>query len=614
MVVFRAIRAFLRGLWHFLDGARKVMHFILLLFLFGILLAATRSSLPFLPSDAALVLSPEGRIVDELSGDPLDRAWRDVSGEGRPETRLQDLLDVIEAAADDERISAMVLDLGALERAGLPALQDLARAIDAFRDSGKKVFAWGVWFDQRQYFLAAHADEVYLDPHGTVIIEGFGYFRQYLKGTADKLSVDVHVFKVGTHKSAPDTFTRSDMSPEDREEAGVWVNSLWDAWKSGVAQARGVEPQALQDYADNAGPGVREVDGDLAQYAFARGLVDGLKTREQFDEIVSEEAGVDEAEHSYPSVDWRPYFTVLRSERALHKSEDQNVGVVVASGEILDGKQPPGTVGGATLSELLRELRYDDSIGAVVLRIDSPGGSMFASEMIRREIDALQEAGKPVVASMSSIAASGGYYIAAPADRIFAAPTTITGSIGVYAMFPTFERTLARIGVTSDGLGTTDLAGAGRIDRDLNPQLAMVLQSSIEHYYRQFVGMVAAERERPFEEIDSIAQGRVWSGADAKTAGLVDEFGSLQDAIEAAAKLGQLPEEHGVKWMTPELTWQEALALRLRVLAADTLSWTGFKLTLPRWPVPDSVVTEVEQLLELGKGGRPLYWCPCRVD
>jgi protease-4 len=234
--------------------------------------------------------------------------------------------------------------------------------------------------------------------------------------------------------------------------------------------------------------------------------------------------------------------------------------------------------------------------------------------MIRREIDALQEAGKPVVASMSSVAASGGYYIAAPADRIFAAPTTITGSIGVYAMFPTFERTLARIGVTSDGLGTTDLAGAGRIDRDLNPQLAMVLQSSVEHSYRQFVGMVAAERERPFEEIDSIAQGRVWSGADAKTAGLVDEFGSLQDAIEAAAELGQLPEDHGVKWMAPELTWQEALALRLRVLAANTLRWTGFKLTLPRWPVPDSVVTEVEHLLELGQGGRPLYWCPCRVD
>lgn len=413
MTLFSAIGSFFKGIWHAIDGFRKVLHLILLLVIFGILFAATRSSLPFVPGDAALVLAPEGRIVEQLSGDPLDRAFRDATGEGPPETRLQDLLDVIEAATDDDRISAMVLDLGSLQRAGLPALQDLGKAVDAFRASGKKVFAWGGYFDQRQYLLAAHADEVYLDPYGAVIVEGYGYFRQYLKGTADKLGVDVHVFKVGTHKSYPETFTRSDMSPEDREEAKVWLTSLWGAWKSDVATARGLEPQALQDYADKAGAGVRAVDGDLAQYALSSGLVDGLKSHEQFEEIVSEESGVDESEHSFPSVDWRSYLAVMRSERALHKNKDHNVGVVVASGEILDGEQPPGTVGGKTLSDLLRDIRYDDSIDAVVLRIDSPGGSMFASEMIRREIEALQEAGKPVVASMSSVAASGGYYIAA---------------------------------------------------------------------------------------------------------------------------------------------------------------------------------------------------------
>jgi protease-4 len=614
MTLISAIGSFFKGIWRALDGFRKVLHLILLLAIFGILFAATRSSLPYVPGSAALVLAPEGAIVEQLSGDPLDRAIRDAMGEGQPETRLQDLLDVIEAAADDGRVSAMVLDLSSLQRAGMPALQDLGKAVDEFRASGKKVFAWAGYFDQRQYFLAAHADEVYLDPYGAVIIEGFGYFRQYLKGAADKLGVDIHIFKVGVHKSAPDIFTRADMSPEDREEARVWLTSLWDAWKTDVAKARGLEPKALQDYADKAGAGVRAAQGDLAQYASSSGLVDGLKTQEQFEDVVSEEAGYDETEHNFKSVDWRSYLAVLRSERALHKDADHNVGVVVASGEILNGEQPPGTVGGKTLSDLLREARYDDSIDAVVLRIDSPGGSMYASEMIRREIEALQEAGKPVVASMSSIAASGGYYIAAPTARIFAAPTTITGSIGIYAIFPTFDRTLDKIGITSDGIGTTGLAGAGRIDRSLNPQLGEILQSSIEFGYRRFVSMVASKRERPFEEIDSIAQGRVWSGADAKDAGLVDEFGNLDDAIETAAQLGQLKGDYGVKWVEPSLTWRQALALRMRMAAASGLKWTGFDIGPARLPLPDSATAEVRRLLELGAQGHPIYWCPCRVD
>ena len=614
MSVSHAIGSFFRGIWRAIDGVRKVLHLILLLFIFGLVLAAGRSSLPFIPASAALVLAPEGRIVEQISGEPYQRALADALGEGRPETRLQDILDVIEAAAEDDRISALVLDLGALERAGLPALQDISAALASFRNSGKKVFAWGAWFDQRQYFLAAQADQVYIDPFGAVLIEGFGYFRQYMKGTADKLAVDVHVFKAGTHKSAPDTFTRSDMSPEEREEAQVWVTALWDAWKADVAAARGIESAALQSYADEAGAGVRQAEGNLAQYALSRGLVDGLKTYEQFEEVVGQEAGWDDDEQSYRAVDWRPYLTVLRSERALHKSKEHNVAVVVASGEILDGRQLPGTVGGDTLSSLLRDLRYDDSIDAVVLRIDSPGGSMFASEQIRREVDALQDEGKPVVASMASVAASGGYYIAAPAEQIFAAPTTITGSIGVYAMFPTFERTLGKIGITSDGFGTTELAGAGRPEKDINPQLAEVLQANIEHDYRLFVGMVAQERKRAFEEIDGLAQGRVWSGKDARTAGLVDEFGNLQDAIEAAAELAGLGAGYGVEWVEPSLTWQEALAMRLRTGLARVLGWTGIRLPAPRLPLVDPVVAEVRHLLELGARGRPLYWCPCRVD
>ena len=616
MSLGKAIGGFFRGIWHGLDGIRKVLHLILLLFIFGILFAASRSSLPFIPAEAALVIAPEGQIVEQLTGDPLDRAIEETLGEGRPETRLHDLIEAIDSAAGDDRISALVLDLRGIERAGLPALQDLGASVRRFRESGKKVFAWGPWFDQRQFYLAAQADEVYLDPFGALLVEGYGYFRQYFKGTADKLGVDVHVFKVGTHKSAPDTFTRSDMSPEDREEAGVWVGALWEAWKRDVAAARGVEADTLQSYADDAAEGVRSVQGDLAQYALSRGLLNGLKTREQFEERVAEEAGWDDGEETFKQVDWRPYLTVLRSEKALHKGRPHNVAVVVASGEILDGEQPPGTVGGDRLSGMLRGRRYDDSVDAVVLSIDSPGGSMFASELIRREIEGLQEAGKPVVASMASVAASGGYYIAAPADRVLAAPTTITGSIGVFAMFPTFEKTFGKVGITSDGFGTTDLAGSGRLERDLNPELAGVLQASVEHAYRTFVGMVAQKRERPFDEVDGIAQGRVWSGADAKAAGLVDEFGSLEQATEAAAELAGLAgKDYGVTWVEPSLSWQEVLAMRFRVASAGVLARLGLDVALgPAQRLPLGAVREVQNLLTLGEGGRPLYWCACRVD
>lgn len=614
MGLFKSVGGFFRGVWAALDGVRKVLHLILLLVLFGIVLAATRSALPYVPAKAALVLAPEGRIVEELSGDALDRALFELAGERQPETRLEDLLEVIRGAAEDERVQALVLDLGALERAGLPALQDLGRAIAEFRKSGKKVLAWGAYYDQRHYYLAAQADEVYLDPFGAVIIEGYAYFRQYLKGTADKLGIDVHVFKVGTHKSAPENYTRSTMSSEDREEATVWIGALWQAWKTDVATARGIEPGTLQAYADHAGEGVRQAEGDLAQYALGRGLVDGLKTREQFDARVSEEVGEDEEEHSFQGVHWRQYLAVLGSEQALKKRSKHNVGVVVAAGDIFDGVQPPGTIGGDTLAELLRQARFDDRIDAVVLRIDSPGGSMFAAEQVRREVAALREAGKPVVASMASVAASGGYYIAAPADRIYASPTTITGSIGVYAVLPTFGRTLGKIGITTDGFGTTALAGAGRLDRDLNPQLAEVLQASVGHAYRTFVAGVAQARQRPWEDIDSIAQGRVWSGQDAKNAGLVDEFGDLPAAIAEAARLGSLPDGYGTEWLETKHSWRDMLALQLRTAAARFVSWAGFEVRGPRLPLLELVAPEVASLVRLADTGRPLYWCACRIE
>jgi protease-4 len=611
MPVLRAIWAVLKGLWYALDGLRKVLHLLLLLFLFGALLAASQTSLPIIPHSAALVLAPQGFLVEEESADPLDRALSEAFGENRTETRLRDLVDIVDQARDDDRIQALVLQLDGLDGAGLPMLQDLARSIRWFRDAGKKVYAWGQGYSQRQYYLAAQADEVYLDPMGYLIIDGYSYYRSYFRGTIDKLAVDINVFKVGSHKSSPEEFTRSDMSPEDREDARVWVGALWEAYKTDVAAARELEPQLIQAYADEAAAGIRATGGDAAQYALARGLVDGLKTRTEFEELVAEVAGEDE-DTGYSAVDWQSYLPVVRSQHALSRRGDQNVGVIVAAGEILDGEQAPGFVGGDTLASMLRDARLDDDIGAVVLRIDSPGGSMMASEVIRREVAALTEAGKPVVASMGTVAASGGYYIAMDADRIVAAPTTITGSIGVYAVVPTFQRTLGKIGITSDGFGTTRLAGQAELDRELGPDVREILQASVEHAYATFVGHVARARDRRPEEIESLAQGRVWTGADARAAGIVDELGDVDEAIAEAAGLAGLEEGYGVIWYEQEVSWRETLAMHLKGAAAWVVA--SVMPRRPALPGAGGALARARALLALAAQGRPVYLCECRVE
>ena len=611
MTVLHALWAVLKGIWLALDGLRKVLHLILLLVLFGVLLAASQSELPYVPDTAALVLAPNGYLVEELSGDPLDRALSHATGNGHGETRLRDLVDVVDQARDDDRIQALVLDLERLEGAGLPMLQDLSQSIRWFRESGKKVYAYAESYSQRQYFLAAQADEVYLDPMGYVLLEGYGYYRTYFRGTLDKLAVDVNVFKAGSHKSAPDEWTRTGMSPEDREDAEVWVGALWETYKNDVGAARKLEPGLIQAYADEAATGIRATGGNLAQYALARGLVDGLKTRQEFEKIVAEVAGEDE-ETGFAGVDWQGYLPYVRSEKAMREYGDEAIGVIVASGEILDGEHSPGIVGGDSLSKLLREAREDEDLAAVVLRIDSPGGSIMASEVIRREVAALRASGKPIVASMGTVAASGGYYIAMDADRIIAAPATITGSIGVFAVIPTFQRTLDKFGITNDGFGTTKLSGQTDLDRELGPEAKEILQASIEHAYRTFVENVAHARKRRPDEIDSLAQGRVWTGADAKAAGIVDELGGVDDAIAEAAKLAGLEEEYDVRWIEQELSWRDALVLRLRQSAA----WVVDAVAPRRTALPqlEFALERARALLALAAEGRPVYLCSCRVE
>ncbi len=555
-------RSFFAGLWRALDGLRKGLHLILMLVIFGVLVGVLRGSVPLVPSKAALVIAPEGPLVEQLSGDPRTRALDEALGNEREEALLWDLIDSIRAAASDKRIQVLVLDLDKLESGTQPALAELAAAIREFRASGKKVIAYGVELTQERYYLAAQADEIYLDPMGFVLVQGYDRYRTYLKDALDKLGVDINVFRVGTFKSAVETFTRTNMSPEDREESKTYLTALWNAYQEEVTKARKLPPDALSKYVDTFMQTVPAAKGDAAKIALSDGLVTGLKTQLEVEKRLQELVGENDEGDSFSGVSSADYLRVARADKKLNLGK-QKVGVIVAAGEILDGDQPPGTIGGDSTARLIREARTDKDIKAVVLRVDSPGGSVLASEEIYRELVALRAAGKPLVVSMGGYAASGGYYISAPADEIWANPATITGSIGIFAIIPTVDKTLGKIGVGVDGVGTTALSGQLRIDRPLSDGARGVLQAVTAHGYDEFVARVAAGRKKTPEEVDAIAQGRVWAGVDAKRNGLVDQLGSFNDAVAAAARRAKLT-SYSTKFIEPKLTWAETLVMNLK--------------------------------------------------
>jgi protease-4 len=613
----RAIRKLLHWIWVGLDGLRKILHLLLLLLIFGAIGSLFSRPIPLVPDRAALVIAPQGPLVEQFTGDPLERAIAEVLRQGPGETRLRDVVEAIDTARKDERISSLYLDLGGLAGGGTAKLQEVAAAIDRFRKSGKPVIAFGEYYDQPQYYLAAHADEIYLDPQGITYIDGFANYGMFVKEALDKLSIDWNVFRVGQYKSAVETFTRNDMSPAEREESLAWLNSIWTTWKTDVAQARGFQPEVLQSYADNAPEALRKVDGDLAKLALNAGLVTQLEGRFRVEERLAEITGEDEDAHSYKGIDHEAYMAHVRSTEALSSRPVDKVAVIVAAGEIVPGQQQPGTIGSDTLAGQLRDARFDEHVKAVVLRIDSPGGSTFASEVIRREVNELKAAGKPVVASMSTLAASGGYYIAMDADRIVASPATLTGSIGIFAMFPTFQRSLERVGVHFDGVGTTALSGEFSPVRPMGDATKSILQQSIEHEYRRFIGMVAKARKQDVAAIDGIAQGRVWSGADAKRLGLVDQLGDSRDAIELAAKLANLGKDFDVEHFDAEIGFSEALGLRVQGALARIIVPLVPRSMLPG-VLPQSVQPVVAELNRISRLSDPrntyMYCLACSID
>ena len=559
--LIKFIGRLLAGSWKaltFLRSAVLNLAFVALTVLALVLIFSGRGAK--LPERAALVLSLSGNIVEQRSEGLLSSPL--IDEDSAAETLLQDVIDAVDHAAGDPRIPAIYLDMSKLKSAGLSKLQDIGAALKRFRESGKTIVAAADFYDQKHYYLAAHADRVYVHPMGGVLLTGFGIYQNYYKAALDKLLVQFHVFKVGSYKSALDPVLRNDMSAFDKEANSALLSVLWDSYKAEVAGLRGLEPQSIDDYVNTFPAQLSVSGGDAAALAASRRLVDGLKTQDEVRDELVQLVGEEPTRHGYNKVRLEDYLKTIPPRTA---GPGQRIGLIVASGVILEGTQPAGRIGGDSLSALIRQARQDDRVRAVVLRIDSPGGSAFASDQVRRELEITRRAGKPVVVSMGSTAASGGYWIATAADEIWSAPTTITGSIGIFGAFPTFEKSLDALGINNDGVGTTRMSDAFNPNRPMNPLLAESMDQIIEQGYRTFIERVAEGRHMTAAAVRKIADGRVWAGMTAQEIGLVDKLGHTREAIESAAQKADL-DQYTIEMIEQPLTRRERLLRHINEL------------------------------------------------
>ncbi len=592
MSIGKTIGSVFSWIWSLVDGFRKIVHLLVMIFIFSIIISVLMSSSAPIPGSAALLIQPAGRLVDQMAGDPFDRALEELLGDVEAQTLVQDIVDGLEFAKDDDRITVVVLDLSAMPGGGLSKLSRIGDAIDDFQESGKKVIAKANFYSQGSYYLAARADEIYMHPDGVLILSGFGAYQNFYKSALDKLKIDWNIFRVGTYKAAVEPYMRDDMSPAYRESLSHIIEQLWSQYTTDVEAARNIEAGTIDNILENLIETVQANDNDFAQLALTAGLVDGLVTHNELQKIIVDIAGSNGDDGEYPTASLGDY---LQQMRLLHGGSvaAENVAVIVAAGTIMNGTQPPGTIGGESTAKLLRQARNDDSVKAVVFRIDSGGGSAFASEVILNEVLALKAAGKPVVVSMSSVAASGGYWVSMAADSIYASPYTITGSIGIFGMFPTFQRSFEELGISTDGIGTSVWAGALRVDRALSDEAKELFQLSINKGYDNFISGVAEHRDMEKEVVDGIAQGRIWTGNDAFENGLIDGLGEIDAAILAAAELAEMDEgEFGLKYFEQELSPGEQLALDI-LAGAD-----GLGLTFGALSRPSSSVERVANMLE----------------
>jgi protease IV len=534
------IRRFFRGTWRVVDVSRRiVVNLLFLAIVIALVIALVKSGPPGLAEKTALVLNLDGSIGEQKTGNLRSTALDQVRGDTVQKIQLRDILAVLDTAATDPKISSVVVILDDLQPTGLSTLREVAAALDRFKASGKKVIAWGSSYEQRQYYVAVHASEVYLHPFGEVNLTGIGSLRNYYKDALDKLGVTVHLLRVGTYKSFGEPFIANEPSPAAIEADTALYGSLWKTYTDEVEKQRKLPPGSIMKVLDDLPARLGAVNGDNAKLALDTKAVDGLMTRDELRKKMIDLGAKDDAEKTFRQVSFDDYLGRIKPTLT-----GDAIGVVVAEGEIVDGLAPAGTVGGLSTATLIRRARDNKDVKAVVLRVNSPGGSVFGSELVRRELELTRAAGKPVVVSMGDVAASGGYWISTASDEIVADAATITGSIGVFAILPTAEQTLAKVGVHTAGVGTTWLTNAGDPRVALDPRVADIVQKNIDHVYVDFTSLVAASRKTTRDKIDAVGQGRVWSGEQAKERGLVDTLGLFGDAVKSAAtraKLGDKP-------------------------------------------------------------------------
>lgn len=544
----------------------NILFLTLLLFIIVGLLAQRKEPIS---THSTLLLDLTGDIVEEKQIiDPFNDFLGNSIGFAQlpEETLLQDVLDVIHAATEDNRIEVIVLDMSRMGYVSFGQMRDIGDALVKFKAQGKKVIAAENFYTQNQYFLASYADKIFLNPAGLVDLHGLGAYRLYFQDALERLRINYHVFRVGAYKSAIEPFTRNSMSEEAKEQNSLWLNALWHEFTNDIINRRNIPKETIEIYTNSIASLLRNTGGDTARLALDVGLVDELKTPGEVKAYLADLAGFS-GQNQFTYMTLNQYLTKIPHSYSPAQTDNEAVGIIVAQGNIVPGEQPPGTIGSETMLELLGQARDDRRVKAVVLRISSGGGSVFASEVIRKEIQELRKKGKPVVVSMGTLAASGAYWIAAETDEIWAYPTTLTGSIGIFGAIPTFEDTLASVGIYSDGTGTTQLAEGFNITRPLSQEIKDAVQLSIEHGYNKFLEIVATGRNMDETALDAVADGRVFDGGTAKTLGLVDKLGNLDNAVQAAAVLAGMEHKNAFY-----IRSSQNIADRLRNFIYSTLS------------------------------------------
>ncbi|XHS79117.1 signal peptide peptidase SppA [Burkholderiaceae bacterium UC74_6] len=615
MSVFKSIGWLFSKLWWLLDGTRRaILNLLLLLLIIWIVWGiATRGPKP-LQDKTVLTLNLDGMLVEQFSGSARSQALARLRGNDVPrQTRLRDVVRVLELAAKDPKISSLLLNLDDFSGAGPASLREVAAAITRFKTSGKPVLAYGDGYSQRGYLLAAQAKQIYMHPMGEVNLTGFGGYRLYYKDALDRLGISANVIKAGAYKSFGEPYANNAPSKEALDADRYLYDALWTRYTGAVEEARKLDAGAVTRSINELPQRLAAAKGDGAKLALDNKLIDGLKTRDEMRALLIKDNAAAEGGKTFRQIAMLDYLDRHPEEPVF----GDHVAIVVAEGEIVDGDAGAGRVGGDSTARLIRSAREDEHVKAVLLRINSPGGSAFASEIVRRELELTQKAGKPVIVSMGDVAASGGYWISMSSDHVYADPTTITGSIGVFAMLPTGEKLLEKLSVHSGGYGTTWAAGGFDPRRGLDPRLASVVQAGVLHTYDSFTTLAAKARKKTQPEIDAVAQGRVWTGAQALDRGLVDELGSFGDALKAANKAAKLADDAHPVWVEKQPGRFERLLDSLDLVIAPSIA-NAVRAQLGFTPPPavQDAVRELASLQQLTSGNKPyesLVHCLCKV-